>query len=260
MRAVSLSEEPAFSVLKDELVCGYRDISRESWAGYSGRHDVDGNAINTSNGAGPKNLQTFILGSDGTVLTCLPGFWAPQDLVSEIEFASRLNDVHTNPKYGPAQKRLKFRAMHIAHITEHSHDMANRSHMQGFDQHYEQQHRFYTSDTIKDDKRAEAIKAGTTLVSHDGFKTTDVIMHERMSRRPFMAYADFDTQRFADYGTPHYDKNEDERVAKGQAPLNPMQRGRKQMIGNDPGKKARRNQLILRGLNTGLRLGLGAIK
>lgn len=250
---MSLSEEPAYSVLKDELVCGYRDISKEAWAGYSGKHEIGGNAVNTTNGAGPHNLQTFIMASDGTVLTCLPGYWAPQDLVSEIEFASRLNDVYTNPKYGPAQRRLMFRSMHVAHIKEHSNEMSQRSHMQHFDQHYEAEHRLRTTDTIKESVKATI--ADATNVPSDAFKTTDVIMHERMSRRPFIAYEQFDTPRFSDYGKPQYDKNEDQRMANGT--VDRGARSKKETIGNDPAKKARRNQMMkniaLQGLRTGLR-------
>ncbi len=259
---MSLSEEPAFSVLKDELVCGYRDISKESWAGFSGKHEVDGNAINTTNGAGPKNLQTFILASDGTVMTCLPGYWAPQDLVSEIEFASRLHDVHNNPKYGPAQRRLMFRSMHIAHIGEHSQAMTQRSHMQHFDQHYEAQNRLQYTDTIKDRQAAIALVNQGGSVPQDAFKTTDVIMHERMSRRPFLGYNEFDTPRFANYGKPEYDKNEDQRTVAGQ--VNKQQKKSKQLIGNVPTdqnpKKRMMKNLAIRGLHTGLRMGLSAIK
>lgn len=253
MRAVSLSEEPAYSVLKDELICGYRDISKEPWAGYSGKHEVGGNAVNTTNGAGPHNLQTFLMASDGTVLTCLPGYWAPQDLVSEIEFASRLNDVYTNPKYGPAQRRLMFRSMHVAHIKEHSHEMSSRSHMQHFDQRYEADNRFRTTDTIKESVKA-TLGDGTDVPS-DAFKTTDVLMHERMAKRPFLAYADFDTPRYSDYGRPHYDKNEDQRDTSGL--VDKGARNKKDTIGNDPHKKAKRNRMIkniaLQGLRTGLR-------
>lgn len=253
MRAVSLSEEPAFSILKDELVCGYRDISKEPWAGYSGKHEVGGNAINTSNGAGPHNLQTFIMASDGTVLTCLPGYWAPQDLVYEIDFASRLNDIYANPKYGPAQRRLMFRSMHLAHIKEHPHDMSKRSHMQHFDQNYEAEHRLRTTDTIKESVKA-TLGDGSNVPS-DAFKTTDILMHERMAKRPFLAYAEFDTARYSDYGRPQYDKNEDQRDTSGL--VDKGARSKKDTIGNDPSKKARRNRMIkniaLQGLRTGLR-------
>ncbi len=218
MRAVSLSQEPAFSVLKDELVCGYRDISREAYAGFSGKHEVGGNAINTSNGAGPTNLQTFLMASDGTVLTCLPGYWAPQDLVREIEFAGRLHDVWTSPKMTRTQKQNSFRQMHLAHINEHPMAMVNRSRMQSFDMEHEAKHNLYTSDTIIDRGAASTVLSEDKLSKRgamQAFKTTDRIMHERMAQRPFVSYTSFDTTQFAKYGRPLYDKNEDFRTADG---------------------------------------------
>ena len=101
---MSLSQEPAFSTLKNYFVCGTRDISNEPYAGLSGSHDVSGNAVDTTNGAGPHNLQLFILSADGTVLTCLPGYWHSQDLLTEMQFASQLNQVWLNPKLSRGQK------------------------------------------------------------------------------------------------------------------------------------------------------------
>lgn len=218
MRAVSLSQEPAFSTLKNSLVCGYKDISNESFAGFSGKHEVGGNAINTSNGAGPTNLQTFLLSSDGTVLSCLPGFWNPIDLVSEIEFANRLNNVWTSPKLTRTQKDNYFKQMHLAHINEHSFAMVKRSRMQNFDMAHEAKNNLYTSDTILDRGAASAILTDDRHLKRgamQAFKTTDRIMHERMAQRPFVSYTNFDTMRFAKYGRPLYDKNEDFRTANG---------------------------------------------
>jgi hypothetical protein len=215
---VSLSQEPAFSVLKNELVCGFKDISRESYAGFSGKHDVGGKAINTTNGAGPTNLQTFILSSDGTVLTCLPGYWHPADLVREIEFAGRLHDVWTNSKLTSSQKNNAFRTMHLAHVDEHPVRMVARSRMQSFDMEHEVKHNLNQSDTIIDRGAASAILSEDKYVKHSAmraFKTTDRIMHERMASRPFLAYTGFDTTTFAKYGRPLYDKNEDFRDEKG---------------------------------------------
>jgi len=215
---VSLSQEPAFSTLKNYLVCGYKDISNESFAGFSGKHEVGGNAINTSNGAGPTNLQTFLLSSDGTVLSCLPGFWNPVDLVSEIEFANRLNNVWTNPKMSHTQKNNYFKQMHLAHINEHSFAMVKRSRMQNFDMAHEAKNNLYTSDTILDRGAATAILNEDRHLKRgamQAFKTTDRIMHERMAMRPFVSYTSFDTSQFAKYGRPLYDKNEDFRTADG---------------------------------------------
>ena len=154
---MSLSQEPALSVLKNELVCGYRDISKERYAGFSGKHDVDGNAAVTTNGAGPHNLQTFLLSSDGTVLTCLPGYWNPQDLVREVEFAGRLDDLWKNPGYSVSQKKQMYREMQLAHVSEHPMQMVARSRMQGFDMKYEAKNRPYASDTILDSRMAMQI-------------------------------------------------------------------------------------------------------
>lgn len=242
MRAVSLSEEPAFSVLKNELVCGYRDISKESYAGFSGKHEVGGNAIKTTNGAGPHNLQTFLLAADGTVLHCLPGYWNPKDLVREVEFAARLHDVWTNPSMPVSQKKQLFRNMQLAHVNEHPHQMVRRSRMQGFDMKYEAKHRLRTSDTIKNVQLASYGRQKGQKIPRGAFKTTDVIMHERMAQRPFVAFNQFDVARFVDYGRPKYDKNEDFRGANGK--IVDRQGARKQeMLGQVPEKKRRKKRM-----------------
>jgi predicted secreted protein len=212
---VSLSSEPAFSRLKDRMVCGYRDITGEDYAGRSGIHDVGGNAIQTTNGAGPHNLQLFVMNADGIVLHALPGYWDPGDLVRELDLAERLAAVHADRSLTDAQKAERFREMHVAHVQDHPHDMVRRSRMQSFDQKFEARRRLYTSDTIVDrDAVAGAITAGTKPPP-DAFKTTDRIMHERMSARPFVPFDRFDVAEYVDYGRPKYDKREDSRNERG---------------------------------------------
>ena len=80
-------------MLKNQFVCGYHNIANEHYAGASGKHQVDGNAVDTSNGAGPHNIQIFVLSADGIVLTCLPGYWHSQDLADELKLAQTLNQV-----------------------------------------------------------------------------------------------------------------------------------------------------------------------
>ena len=219
MRAVSLSQEPVLSVLKNELVCGYKDISSESYAGFSGSHKIGENAINTTNGAGPHNVQSFLMASDGTVLHCLPGYWHPQDLVREVEFAGRLHDVWTNKKLSSTQKRQHFKSMQLSHVNEHPWQMKRRSRMQSFDMEHEAKHRLRNSDTITNAGVAQAILSKdrmTKIKAMRGFKTTDQIMHERMASRPFVSYSHFDVAKFADYGRPLYDKSENFRNENGQ--------------------------------------------
>lgn len=246
---MSLSQEPAFSVLKDELVCGYTDISKESYAGFSGKHEIGGQAINTTNGAGPHNLQTFVLASDGTVLHCLPGYWNPTDLVREIGFAARLHDVWTNPALSEGQKRTMFRNLHLAHHNEHPAAMVKRSKMQGFDQKYEAKHRLASSDTILDSRLAAQALVPGHPIPQAAFKTTDQIMHDRMASRPFVPFSKFDTAAYVDYGRPKYDKNEDFRNANGMI-TNPEAAKKQELLGQVPEKKNRKKRMMRRVVNT----------
>ncbi|HEY9870043.1 MAG TPA: hypothetical protein V6D08_12830 [Candidatus Obscuribacterales bacterium] len=264
MRAVSLSQEPAFSALQSDFVCGVKDISRERYAGVSRKHDKDGQAIKTTNGAGPHNLQLFMLAPDGTVLHCLPGYWHPADLVREMELAYQLYDVWTDPSLSRPQKDELFRQMHTAHVRQHPRDMVFRSRMQGFDQQFEAKHRLYTSDTIRDPEYVQVVLQSTGKVPPQGFKTTDEIVHQRMALRPFLPYQDFDVARYTDYGRPFYDKHEDQRDLSGQRVA--FERDRDKLIGktdNLPGKRRpTRNSfqryLMQRGMQYFLRYGVAA--
>jgi hypothetical protein len=219
---VSLSKDPAFSVLKEHFICGYRDITNEPYSGMSGWHETDGNAIKTTNGAGPRNLQLFMMTPDGIVLHCLPGYWDAQDLVHELELAWELNNVWKDPVLTVSQKNGMFSQMQVAHTYEHSPMMVRRSRMQGFDQKHEAKHRLWSSDTIRDPY---------LLVNHSmhgpmpqmAFKTTDQIAHERMSVRPFLPYERFDVANFSDYGKERYEKNEDFRTADGRVDRDKLQ-------------------------------------
>lgn len=244
MRAVSLSQEPALSVLKSELVCGYKDISNESYAGFSGSHKVGEQAISTTNGAGPHNLQSFIMASDGTVMHCLPGYWNPSDLVREVEFAGRLHDLWTRNDLSRTQKNQYYKAMQLNHIHEHPVNMVRRSRMQSFDMEHEVKHNLASSDTIKDRSLARAVLSknrSTKIRAMRAFKTTDRLMHERMSKRPFVAYNRFDEAEYANYGRPLYDKSENFRnqhgqfVDNGQVVERPPMKARKQeLLGKVP--------------------------
>jgi hypothetical protein len=212
---VSLSSDPAFSLLKKYFVCGYRDITYEPYAGVSGRHEVGGNAVDTTNGAGPHNLQLFILASDGTVLSVLPGYWHSQDLVPEMNLAAQLDKVWTDNTLSRTQKDQIFRNMQLNHIATHSPGMVKRSKMQSFDMQYEAQNRLATSDTILDRSAASFAVETHNKIPPNAFKTTDRLMHERMAVRPFLSYNQFDTAAFAEYGKTKYDKHEDYRMADG---------------------------------------------
>jgi len=217
-------------MLKDQFVCGFHDISHEHYAGASGKHLPDQNAVDTTNGAGPHNIQMFVLAPDGTVLTCLPGYWHSQDLASELAFAQGLNEIWTNPEMSLDQKKAEFSRMQIGHISEEPKGESNRSRMQGFDIQFEAQKRLNRTDVFYNPRMVDP---SGKHIPPNLVKTTDVIMHERMAARPFVPYNKFDVAAYADYGKPVYDKHEMYRDANGQLAQG-ANLSQEPMIGNDP--------------------------
>lgn len=200
-------------------MCGYRDISSEPYSGNSGAHAVNGQAVDTTNGAGPHNIQLFVLDPDGTVLHCLPGYWNPNDLSAELKLAQRIGAIWQDKSMSVQQKKSQFSRMQLDHFRSHSKETIARSQMQGFDKHAELA-RGKNADTVRLASTAAACSDGSCEnegtrkgEEHDKeelvVKSTDEIMHERMAKRAFMAYTAFDTGKFSEYGTHFYDKHED---------------------------------------------------
>lgn len=236
---MSLASEPVLSKLQSQFVCGTKDITNEPYCGRSGRHQPDGKAIKTTNGAGPHNLQLFVLAPDGTVLHCLPGYWAPNDLVHELELGQELYHVWKNPTLSRSQKNQMFSQMQLAHYRQHPPDMSRRSNMQGFDQKFEARRRPYQSDTVKNPQLAiQALQSNDNKLLRQAFKTTDQILHERMAQRPFVPYGQFDVAAYSDYGRQKYDKNEDLRDESGRLPM------KNAMKNSNKGVKNYRNRLM----------------
>jgi hypothetical protein len=249
---VSLSTDPTLTLLKSDFVCGYKDISHKHWAGASGKHEPDENAVDTTNGAGPHNLQLFILTPDGIVLHCLPGYWHSGDLASELKFAEKLNSVWNDANLTRQQKDQAFTQMQIRQISQEPPGMDKRSHLQGFDLQEEAKKRphggFFWNANAPDVTTAKNVK------------TVDIVMHERMAARPFLAYKEFDVPNFTDYGKNEYDKHEQFRMANGQiAPGADLKS--EPMIGNDPRAHPIETQVKRQGKNAliqALHFGLSA--
>lgn len=219
---MSLSSELILGKLQSQFVCGTKDIANEPYCGVSGRHDPSGQAIRTTNGAGPHNLQLFMMAPDGTVLHCLPGFWAPSDLAREMDFGLQMYQLWKDPSLSVAQKKQVFQRVQLAHQHEHPPEMVMRSNMQGFDQKFEAKNRLYKSDTVKNPNLAiQALQTNDNKLLKQAFKTTDQIVHERMASRPFVPYSQFDVAVFSDYGRQKYEKHEDERDMLGRLPPKP---------------------------------------
>lgn len=168
---------------------------------------MTGPAVDTTNGAGPRNVQLFVLAPDGTVLHCLPGYWAQEDLVPELDMAERLMHIWSDTSIAADQKTNLFATENMRHLEAHSQATHDRSHLQGFDMmHIYNNRKGALADAVKDQEMLAT--ADSHHLPWEAFKTTDVLLHERMSKRPFVAYASFDTGDFVNYGTNHYDKDE----------------------------------------------------
>ncbi len=191
-------------MMSDKFVCGYRDITGLPWAGSSDMHQPDTMAVATTNGAGPHNIQMFFLSADGTVLHCLLGYWNPDDLQSEAKLAEKLNQVWLSKTLTIDQKNSTFKQLQLAHIEEHSPETTARSKLQSFDEHTE------GSKPKSDFVVAPFTKGHIVAYESHGtlFKTTDAVIHERMAKRPFLPYSEFDIVAYSDYGSRHYDKSE----------------------------------------------------
>lgn len=203
---MSLSDEKLLPALRSQLVCGWKNIEGESYAGKSGDHAPANPAARTTNGAGPHNTQSFFLAPDGTVMHCLPGFWDARDLALEAQFAADVWKIWRRTDLTRGQKDAWFRDLHLAHADRHPQDMVDRSVMQGFDKKFEQRKRSETSDCILRSSERQPKLRPSRPRQQDEFKTCDQIMHERMAARPFVPYAKFDVAKYSDYGRPLYDK------------------------------------------------------
>lgn len=202
---MSLPNEPVFSLLKSDFVVGWKNIITEEYVGESFGYTCDQTAVGTTNGAGPHNVQIFVLAPDLTVLHALPGFWHPKDLAQELEFSKVLYRLWKDKGRSRAEKDAMFTRLQLAEYKKHSQATTLRSSWQGFDAKNEQ-------------KRREGGKQRDTfLTSVDGsvrerrgrplMKPINQLVHERMAQRPFVKFADFDIAEFADYGRILYDNN-----------------------------------------------------
>lgn len=163
----------------------------------------------------------FVLAPDGTVLHCLPGYWDANDVMRELDLAERLLSVWEDHSIHPEQKRKLFAAEHLRHISAHPRDTADRSELQGFDKLHVFQNRNTLGYAIKNADLLQG--ADPHYLPAEAFKTTDVIMHERISERPFAAYASFDIPSYVSYGCHHYDKNENEFEPEAATPIRARQ-------------------------------------
>lgn len=193
--------EPALSTLEKHFVVGWKNNKGKKYVGSSHGYTCDQPAVGTTNGAGPRNMQTFVLAHDGTVLHCLPGFWHPEDLAHELSMARALYRLWQDKR--PAkEKRKMFSRIQLRTMADQPRAMVARSTWQGFDAQNERR---------RAEKLAKRRKQRDTWIYEKGvakrLKPTCQVVRERMAARPLRHFNRFDVADFVDYGRPYYDNN-----------------------------------------------------
>lgn len=183
-------------MLQEDFVVGWKNNEREDYCGTSRGYARTQTALGTTNGAGGHNVQIFVLSPDLVVLHALPGFWHPEDLVAELQFAKVLDQLWRDDGRTRAQKETMWKRLHRTELRRQSEATTARSDWQSFDRSMELSR---ARDEVRD----------TIVVGAAGLQVKPInqLVHERLIRRPFVKFEDFDTADFVDYGKTHYDNN-----------------------------------------------------
>ncbi len=197
---MTLADDKVREVLKDRFVVGWKNVMNEQWVGQSHGYSRRQQAVGTTNGAGGRNVQIFVLSPDLVVLHALPGFWHPDDLLGELRFAEAVWSVWKDESLTRAQKEAFHRQVQLQETRHHGEETFARSGWQHFDRHVELARlKEGNRDTVAcpPDEKGQ----GFALKSHN------VLLHERMAEHPFVRFAEFDVTWIADYGQAFYDNN-----------------------------------------------------
>lgn len=183
-------------MLREDFVVGWMNNEREEYCGTSRAYARTQTAVGTTNGAGGHNVQMFVLSPDLVVLHALPGFWHPEDLRAELEFAKVLDRLWRDDGRTREQKEQMWKRLHTIELRRQSEATTARSDWQGFDRSMELQ-------------RARTENRDTVLITSAGpqVKPLNQVVHERLMALPFVQFEDFDIASFVDYGKTHYDNN-----------------------------------------------------
>lgn len=203
---MSLPDSRVLPLLQKHFVLGWKNIRRESYVGDSFGYSRHQSCVGTTNGAGGRNVQIFVIAPDQTVLHALPGFWHPEDLARELRFALAASKLWQDPKRTVAAKRQMYQRMVLTDLHYQSPKMFARSDWQDFDKFAEG--RLGAADLNRD--TFEHTEEGKFVLTKNGapvLKPMNVLAHQRMAARAFLPFRDFDIGAFVDYGTRFYDNN-----------------------------------------------------
>ena len=134
---MTLPDQRVFPLLRDDFVLGWSDIATADYCGTSHGYTRRQTAVGTTNGAGGRNVQIFVLAPDGVVLHALPGFWHPEDFAEELRFAQQVAALWSDPDRTRADKERMFGALHAVALRRCDEHTTARSDWQGFDRNRE---------------------------------------------------------------------------------------------------------------------------
>ena len=199
-----------------------RDAARRLQAGARELHVRDrmGRAMKLVRALSDLGQQLFLLSPDDRVLHCVLGTWHPDDLAHEIVFAKKMNKVWQLDTMTPGEKAARFAKRHgeqaadwpARGATQAVHELC---HARMAARPFVELSRFDLARYTDDGRLSFALEGPPPVdppvvhVAADGarrVKSADVILHERMARRPFVRFEDFDVAAFSDYGRLKYDK------------------------------------------------------
>ena len=200
-------------MLQSDFVVGWTNIRKSDYVGYSHGYHSKQTSVGTTNGAGPRNTQMFVLSPDLVVLHALPGFWHPEDLESELRFAKVVGKLWGDQSKSLEAKQKIYTRLHRREVFAQSPETFSRSQWQSFDSFTEWQR---VENGEKRDTVLRNADGSPVLDGQNGYrmKPINVLVHERMARRPFVAWSEFDIEDFVDYGKLHYDLNQFEKTRK----------------------------------------------
>jgi hypothetical protein len=201
---VSLPDPAVFPLLERDFVLAWHNIKKEDYVGDSMGYARNQSCVGTTNGAGGRNVQIFILSPDHIVLHALPGFWHPEDLAHELEIAKVAWRLWRDESRSEADKRAMYSRIVLADLRFQDPATYARSDWQSFDKSYQSgkigRDTFERND-FGDVKRTEL---GAPIL-----KPLNVLAHQRMSARAFLPFDEFDVDAFVEYGRRYYDNNRD---------------------------------------------------
>ena len=203
---MSLPDQRVFPLLQDQFVLGWKNIKRETFVGDSSGYSARHSCVGTTNGAGSRNLQLFILSDDLVVMHAITGFWHPADLAHQLRFGQVAWRLYQDASRSMAQKCRMYRLLLTSDLRSQSPEMYARSDWQRFDARREGAEiaQDVVRDTFEQDSHGQIKR---TITGAAVLKPLNVLMHERMAARPFVALEDFDTEAFVDNGRRLYDNN-----------------------------------------------------